>query len=214
MSKHTTNDPQSTVEYGYCHCGCGQKTSIAQRNRKSMGWIKGEPIRFVRGHHDNGCRRPLEDRFLENSNKSGPVHFAINTRCWLWTGHRGSNGYGRIKVSGKVQMAHRMAWEIENGSIPEGLCVLHRCDNPSCVRPDHLFLGTHRDNAIDREMKGRGSKQRGEERGSAKLTNQDIPRIRELCDNGVTQRAAARIYGVAQSTIGEIVRREKWSHVK
>ena len=80
--------------------------------------------------------------------------------CWNWNGGKLVEGYGRFVDRGKYVLAHRVSWEIHNGPIPEGLCVLHRCDNPPCTNPDHLFVGTHGDNARDRAAKGRNGKWR------------------------------------------------------
>ncbi len=75
--------------------------------------------------------------------------------CWLWTGCVNNKGYGALYIRGKVEGAHRAYWEVYNGSIPDNMCVLHTCDNPPCVNPDHLFLGTQSDNMIDKIKKGR-----------------------------------------------------------
>lgn len=77
--------------------------------------------------------------------------------CWLWRGSVGSNGYGQLRVGARMVTASRLAWELTNGPIPDGLWVLHRCDTPLCVRPEHLFLGTHLDNMHDMRHKGRGN---------------------------------------------------------
>ena len=93
----------------------------------------------------------MTERFWENVSKT--------ETCWVWIGHRKETNYGVIsegKRKGRPKSAHRYSWEIHNGPIPEGLCVLHRCDNPPCVNPEHLFLGTLADNAQDMLAKGRG----------------------------------------------------------
>lgn len=93
-----------------------------------------------------------------------------NSGCWLWTAYTLPKGYGRIKVDGKAVLAHRVSHELHVGPIPEGLHVLHRCDTPSCVNPDHLFLGTPQDNMTDKMQKGRHVALKGSEHVRAKLT--------------------------------------------
>lgn len=103
--------------------------------------------------------RPLVERFWEKVEKTAG--------CWVWTGSRVFYGYGNIGGPGNKNIrAHRLSWELHNGPIPNGLCVLHTCDNPGCVRPDHLFLGTQKQNAEDKAQKGRCNAQRGDEHWS------------------------------------------------
>src|SRR6185436_12399652 len=90
------------------------------------------------------------ERFWSRVNKT-------NT-CWEWTAPNSVNKYGSFSVEGVLHKAHRVAFAIANGSVPSGVCVCHRCDNPACVRPDHLFLGTHMENILDRDRKGRVSR--------------------------------------------------------
>lgn len=133
--------------------------------------------------------------------------------CWLWTAYCNQKGYGRVGAEGrKVKSAHRVAWELMYGPILNGLHVLHRCDNPSCVRPDHLFLGTNKDNAGDREAKGRGNQPRGLQNGNAKLTDAFVKEI--LANKGtMTQARIAGVFGVTRSTISKVLLGKSWRHV-
>jgi hypothetical protein len=123
--------------------------------------------------------------------------------CWLWTAARDRYGYGRIGVGGarNIDKAHRVSYRLYVGPIPDGLCVLHRCDNPPCVNPRHLFLGTKGDNQRDMARKGRA-------RGShpARITSADVPGIRERFARGERQRMIAADYGVTQGYISKVVR--------
>lgn len=102
---------------------------------------------------------PPEEQFWKHVNKNGPYCERLKSYCWVWSGW--SSGYGQIRIYGKlfvgnrIIMAHRFSWTLHNGDIPYGLLVCHQCDNPSCVRPDHLFVGTQKDNMRDCRDKGR-----------------------------------------------------------
>ena len=138
-----------------CECGCEQPAPLAKFSRPKDGIAVGDPMRFIAGHQlrVHGRRRgPLEDRFWRSVNKGG----GGAERCWNWTASVNTYGYGQIRdEKGTYQSAHRISWRLHNGGIPDGLQVLHRCDNTRCVRPDHLFLGTQLDNIHDRDQKGR-----------------------------------------------------------
>jgi hypothetical protein len=124
--------------------------------------------------------------------------------CWLWTGAASKLGYGTVSVDGRKYNAHRFAWEAYRGAIPPGQCVLHRCDVPSCVNPDHLFLGSMKDNTRDMMKKGR-DRFTGERNPSAKLTDADVEYIRQHHESCVQ---AARKFGVGRSQITAIRRGE------
>lgn len=143
--------------------------------------------------------------------------------CMEWTGHRIKGGYGRIHEAGAYTLAHRKAWILTHGEIPlsEGhhgtLVVCHSCDNPPCCNPEHLFLGTQQANVADRDAKGRcrttGNKSLGQQRASAKLTENDIVEIRQLRQSGVTTVALAKRYGVHHSVISRAARAVTWPHI-
>lgn len=133
--------------------------------------------------------------------------------CVEWQGAHSHKGYGEFWLDGSMRQAHRVAWEIEYGPIPEGMWVLHSCDNRGCVNPKHLFLGTHRDNMADMVAKGRGAGARGARNGNASLTEREVSAIRFLLGYGESQRRVAQKFGVSQSLVGKIARREVWAHV-
>jgi len=150
-------------------------------------------------------------RFWSKVNLHGPEHPKLKTCCWIWPvakGHR----YGTFYIDGKNEIAHRVAWFLANGKWPSPN-ALHRCDNTSCVRPDHLFEGTQRDNVND--MLGKHRQAVGEFNGKSKLTSTQVAEIREMySEGGVTQASLARLYFVSESRISKIVSRKEWRHAK
>lgn len=143
----------------------------------------------------------------------------MQTNCWNYDGVIGSHGYGQIwfKSTKKHMLAHHHFYSVLNGEIPKGMYVLHRCDNKRCVRPDHLFLGTQQDNLNDMKAKdrqGTGPHLPSEDHGMAKLTWKDVREIRKQWNIGLSDRGLGRIYKVAYSTIGWIVRNKTWIETK
>jgi hypothetical protein len=143
-------------------------------------------------------------------------HVEFTDGCWIWHGDLDRSGYERIQTGTRPRRrwirAHRAAWMLFYGPIPEGMDVCHCCDNPSCVHPGQLFLGTHADNMTDMVEKGRSL--RGERHPNAKLTEADIKAIRtQYAAGGVTGRELGERYGVATNVIYEIAKRRKWRHV-
>jgi hypothetical protein len=129
--------------------------------------------------------------------------------CWIWRHSADAYGYGQLHWSGSTRKAHRVAWEAVNGPIPPGMCVCHHCDNPPCVNPDHLFLGTPADNARDREAKRRGGDHRGEKAGrAAKLTWEEVGVVRGV--RGFSMRQLATIFNVSHSRIFSIIHNKTW----
>lgn len=133
--------------------------------------------------------------------------------CWPCIGSRTKFGHVHFSIGGRHYYAHRLAWEVTNGPIPEGMCILHRCDNPPCARPDHLFLGTRRDNTHDMFAKGRNrtTPRLGTDHHSHKITEADVHAIRAAI--GVSRRALAGQYGVTPENISAIVLRKTWRHI-
>jgi len=176
----------------------------------------------------------LRARFWTKVDKSGD--------CWLWTAARWDTGYGQFMVGGKLRGAHRVSYELAKGPIPAGMLVCHTCDNPRCVRPSHLWLGTVRDNAQDAARKGRTASgdrngkrlhperyphgdnhpmrlhpelvTRGERNGRAKLTDDNVREIRTLAAQGVQGKQLAERYGVSRTKISRVIRCLDWRHVE
>lgn len=138
----------------------------------------------------------------------------IGDGCWDWSGATARNGYGVFQLGvGRREYAHRVAFQMFTGPIACGLVVRHRCDNRRCVRPDHLEVGTAKDNVRDMFERGRAHVTSGESHPNAKLTDDDVRDIRRLAASGQTQRRIAHTFGVNPSAVSAIVRRARWAHV-
>ena len=139
-------------------------------------------------------------------------HVERGEGCWLWTGHRSKDGYGVFQLRPRVPgRAHRVSWYLNFGEIPVGSVIRHTCHNPPCVRPDHLRVGTQKENVED-EL-DRGTFPRGSRHGMARLTEADVLEIRRLAVDGETYRTIATRFGVSHHTVGVIVRRQAWARV-
>jgi hypothetical protein len=147
-------------------------------------------------------RIPLEIRFWAKVDRSGD--------CWLWTASI-RRGYGRIRIDGKDAVAHRVAWELTNGPIPDGLEACHRCDVRNCVNPGHLFLGTSKDNKQDAISKGRHCF--GVRHHAAKLTDADVLEARNLRLGGMNWCQLARRFGVTRMALKFALSGRNWRHV-
>jgi len=148
----------------------------------------------------------IEDRLEKYIDKSGD--------CWLWTKGAFNYGYGRLSIGKSKQVrAHRFMFEMVYGEIPIGMNVLHKCDNPACVRPKHLYLGTQKDNVKDMLHRGRGGYKsfQGESHWASKLTMEKVKQIRDLWNKGgVYQKTLAEQFGVSQQVISKVVNYKTW----
>lgn len=151
----------------------------------------------------DGLGRPIR---VQDPSSTLDSHTDKSGDCWLWVGGRNAKGYGVCKILGE-NFAHRAAWVNNNGPIPQGMFVCHRCDTPSCVNPSHLFLGTPKDNSQDMVAKGRVARQRGDLSGMAKVTDVEVAQMRALYDKGIaSQSDIAAGYGIHSSQVSRIVR--------
>lgn len=159
-------------------------------------------------------KAPVTERFWSKVDKTGD--------CWVWMASKGPRGYGLFQIDGAAKRAHRVAWELIHGAIPAGLFVCHRCDNPSCVRPSHLFLGTDLENVADMHSKGRARKASGdrhwtktnpENLNTAKLNPERVREIRRLHSEGVSTKDLAERFELGRLAIQRVVSRRTWRGV-
>jgi hypothetical protein len=179
-----------------CKCGKYFKTKPSYDK-------KGQGNFCSRVCYNEDRKVPIEERFFR---------FVIKTdKCWNWTGVIMNSGYGQFSADkGKTLGAHRYSYELHNGKIKKGCFVLHKCDNPICVNPSHLFLGTHQDNMNDKKNKQRQAV--GSKNGISKLTSTDIIKIRTFYKDK-NQQGTALIFNVKQATISKILNRDRWKHI-
>jgi hypothetical protein len=158
-------------------------------------------------------RAPARKRFWRHVKKT--------ESCWTWTAYKNRRAYGEFRVGSmtdgtrRMKLAHRYSWELYNGTIPESLFVLHKCDNPPCVNPEHLFLGTHTDNMRDMIRKGRRAvspSMRGESNPNSKLSAEDVFQIRHSLMFGVKGTVLSSRYGVSNAHISAIKKHKTWKY--
>jgi len=154
-------------------------------------------------------RKTIEERFKDKFRK-------VDSGCWEWTATINRYGYGQIKNTPdshpRMVFAHRASWMIHNGDIPDGLYILHKCDNRKCVNPDHLFLGTKQDNSQDRDSKRRQAF--GERNGNAKLTETQAVEILRLSRSGCSNPKIAKMFDMSRISIWELVTGRKWGYLQ
>jgi len=190
-----------------CLCDCGNKVEVStgalNGYKKSCGCLNTDTRRKNALSMGKKNKKKLKDRFFSFVEKT--------EYCWNWIGDIGVGGYGRIWHNGKTVKAHRLSYIKFKGKIPKGILVCHKCDNPKCVNPDHLFLGTEKDNTDDRDNKDRQA--RGSCHGMSKFTDKDIIEIKTLLLKNITISEIAKIYAVDWGTIKNIKSGKTWKHI-
>ncbi len=159
--------------------------------------------------------KSLEEYFWERVNKHGPVpaHRPRLGRCHVWTGGKNPGGYGNLKTQGKTRSAHVVGFELQNGPVPTGMCVLHKCDNRACIRGSHLFLGTYKDNAQDAAAKGRHKNPRmpGELHPLARLTQVQVSAMRAEFREGTSKPSLEMKYKITRRHLNRVLSGERWN---
>lgn len=164
---------------------------------------------YVRRGQDPNAPEHLARRLANGLDAAEPGE------CWEWKRTHNGQGYGELRVAGRMVYAHRLAFELAGGTIPEGLHILHECDNPRCINPEHLTVGTRSKNMRDCHARGRSKipspKMHGEANGASKLKASDVSAIRKMLGEGLPQASIAQKFGVSQSNISRIKRGKGWT---
>jgi len=203
-----------------CQRGCGKPAPIAKQTDTRLGYVAGQPKRFIYGHHQRHLRLPIPTRFWSKVNKLGPKQPHMSSRCWLWTGARtGKQGtnllYGHMNVGNrKYKKATHLAIFLRTGQwpAPKPNQVRHKCDVPLCVRWSHLAQGTAQDDANDKVARNR--QQKGSQITGAKRTSAEIARVKRRLRAGVRQAQVCRETGIDTATMSLIARGRMWKHVR
>ncbi len=185
--------------------GLSQK-EIGKIYGKSASWIHCQMKKYTVPARNTG---DIKTRFLyyvkipENPND-----------CWEWKGGKNENGYGKFHFNGGLMSAHRVSYILYIGEFDRSLYCLHKCDNPECVNPEHLFLGNQNDNINDMKQKGRQREAKGEKNNRSKLTNEEVKEIKMLLLQGKTQVEIAKLFRTTQTNISYIKTGKLWKHIK
>jgi hypothetical protein len=195
-----------------CACGCGKDAGVYVGSKPHLGQVKGTPKVFIHGHNKGHVN--TEQDFWNLVDKGGPIHPTLGTPCWVWLGRKTCEGYGDFGYKAEYYLAHRLAWFFTYGKFPEP-CGCHKCDNPPCCNPDHVFEGTKSDNGKDMHTKGRANPPVGEAHYKTTLTTNKVRQIRKMWQTKpFTQGTLAKIFGVGRTTINSIIKRRNWKAVK
>jgi hypothetical protein len=204
MSKLSDSD---AIEIHKFMASGGKTDEAAKRYSVSTTLIRMICTRRIRRHLD----LPFIGQIPANKRFDDFIRINEITGCHEWLGKKNNKGYGMLGHEGKSKLSHRFAWERLHGKIPEGLCCLHKCDNPACNNPDHLFLGTHYENMMDRDAKNRGSL--GSRNSMAKLDEDKVKVIDALLRSGMRVFEVAKETGSNPDMVHNILRGKTWTHV-
>jgi hypothetical protein len=209
LAGHKTTFVDEPNPSGLCQCGCGLPTLIAKQTNSKTGDLRGKPLRYLYGHYHKTLRS-TEEMFWDKVCKGEPDD------CWLWASGRNEKGYGKFVMRhedfGCHDYAHRIAYILTYGPIPDGHYVCHKCDNPPCCNPFHLFAGTRQDNVDDMLSKKRQAY--GDRAGQSKLRECEVVEIIALLHKGaVMHKDIAAQFGVSRFMVGDIWRGQTWRHV-
>lgn len=203
---HAEVEKKSTAKHWMCVCDCGTKkvvsgTALRAGVSKSCGCLKSEVMALRMKEMRLNESGTLEDRFFSRFKK-------LENGCWQWQAHADKDGYGVLPGDKRNVRAHRFSYEHHFGPIPEGMSVCHKCDNPGCVNPDHLFIGSAKDNAQDALSKRRHYI--GAKNGRSKITEDQA---RFIISSNMNDPSLAAMFGVHRSTINKIKRSSTWRHL-
>lgn len=193
MSGSKSSSSSPPIPYGFCGCGCGERTTLARQTDRQKGWVRGEPIRYVRGHYSRV--QPSQRRWgyvVEDRGFASP--------CWVWQLSASKLGYGEARDGKKIRRAHVVYYERVHGPVPDGLELDHLCSVRSCVNPAHLEPVTHTENVR------RGAK--------TKLTVEQVVEMRRLREHeGLSYPALGRVFGVTGTNAHDVCKRKIWKDV-
>ena len=186
-----------------CICDCGNKKivlsdSLRRNHTQSCGCLRS----IFRENYDEDVKKKLLSSIKINENG-----------CWEWQKAKHRQGYGHCPYKRKCLLAHRVSWMVFKGNLPDDILVCHHCDNPPCINPDHLFLGTDKDNTLDHIKKGKSKKSRGENHYFSKLTEKEVKEMRKMRERKIKIKDISRKFNIHVSTAKNICLRKSWKHV-